>query len=198
MRMRTLAIDYRRAGHPFPAQHEDALTAWRCAGRVLRPRIAVGGDAPARLTLSLHQPLRGGRPLPGCAWLVSPWTDLTMSGDAFATKDAVDHPQKLSRERGPTFPTMDRRDPLICAFVATSEFPPMRFRSARPGAAVGRGAAPERDRQCRCAAEIWRRYPRLAVWNAADLKRRRALAAAAGHRARMLRRRPAAAYFLRC
>jgi epsilon-lactone hydrolase len=30
MRMRTLAIDFRRAPEdPFPTQHEDALTAWR-------------------------------------------------------------------------------------------------------------------------------------------------------------------------
>ena len=28
--------------------------------------------------------------LPGCLWLVSPWTDLTMSGSTLTTKDAVD------------------------------------------------------------------------------------------------------------
>ena len=43
MRMRTLAIDYRRAPeHPFPAQHEDALTAWRFLRRQARqPPAAI-------------------------------------------------------------------------------------------------------------------------------------------------------------
>ena len=41
--------------------------------------------------LALMQRLReAGEALPACAWLVSPWTDLTMSGDTLASKDAVD------------------------------------------------------------------------------------------------------------
>jgi epsilon-lactone hydrolase len=31
-----------------------------------------------------------GEEIPGCAWLVSPWTDLTMSGETLVTKDATD------------------------------------------------------------------------------------------------------------
>ena len=31
-----------------------------------------------------------GEELPDCAWLVSPWTDLTVSGETLATKNAVD------------------------------------------------------------------------------------------------------------
>ena len=31
-----------------------------------------------------------GEELPACAWVVSPWTDLTMSGATLVTKDAVD------------------------------------------------------------------------------------------------------------
>src|SRR2546429_8549047 len=94
-RMRTLAIDYRRAPeHPYPAAHEDALAAWRFLRRQGIPaeNIAVGGDsAGGNLTLSLIQRLRtAGETLPACAWLVSPWTDLTMSGPTLATKDAVD------------------------------------------------------------------------------------------------------------
>ena len=94
-RMRTLAIDYRRAPeHPFPAAHEDAMTAWRFLRRqgIAADHIAVGGDsAGGNLSLALIQRLRAaGEPLPGCAWLVSPWTDLTMSGATLASKDAVD------------------------------------------------------------------------------------------------------------
>src|SRR5690242_17153645 len=92
-RMRTLAIDYRRAPeHPYPAAHEDALAAWhflRGQG-IPAENIAVGGDsAGGNLTLGLIQRLRvAGEALPACAWLLSPWTDLTMSGPTLATKDA--------------------------------------------------------------------------------------------------------------
>ena len=94
-RMRTLAIDYRRAPeHPYPAAHEDALAAWRFLRRQGIPAsaIAVGGDsAGGNLTLGLINRLRAaGEELPACAWLVSPWTDLTMSGATLETKDAVD------------------------------------------------------------------------------------------------------------
>ena len=33
---------------------------------------------------------RAGHALPGCLWLVSPWTDLTMSGATLGDKAAVD------------------------------------------------------------------------------------------------------------
>ena len=94
-RTRTLAIDYRLAPeHPYPAAHEDALTAWRFLRRqgIAATDIAVGGDsAGGNLTLGLISRLRAaGEPLPACAWLISPWTDLTMSGSTLATKDAVD------------------------------------------------------------------------------------------------------------
>src|SRR5260370_26618754 len=94
-RMRTLAIGYRLAPeHPYPASHEDALTAWRFLRQqgISADSIAVGGDsAGGNLTVSLINRLRAaGEPLPACAWLVSPWTDLTMSGPTLVTKDAID------------------------------------------------------------------------------------------------------------
>lgn len=93
--LRTLAVDYRLAPeHPFPAALEDALTAWRwLRGQgIAAGHVAVGGDsAGGGLTVALLTSLRdAGEELPGCAWLVSPWTDLTMSGQTLATKDAVD------------------------------------------------------------------------------------------------------------
>ena len=83
-RMRTLAIGYRLAPeNPYPAAHEDAMTAWRFVRRQGIPAsgIAVGGDsAGGNLTITLINRLRAaGSPLPACAWLISPWTDLTMS-----------------------------------------------------------------------------------------------------------------------
>ena len=92
-RVATLAVAYRLAPeYPFPAAHEDALTAWpylRAQG--IAPRhIAVGGDsAGGNLSIGLINRLRAaGEPLPACAWLASPWTDLTMSGASLITNDA--------------------------------------------------------------------------------------------------------------
>ena len=135
MGVRTLAIDYRRAQeHPFPAQHEDALTAWRFLRRqgIAAEHIVVGGDsAGGNLSLSLVYRLRAAREqLPGCAWLVSPWTDLTMSGATLATKDAVDplihkaYLEELADAYAP--PPLDRRDPLVSPlFADLRDFPPM-------------------------------------------------------------------------
>jgi epsilon-lactone hydrolase len=93
--VRTLAVGFRLAPeHPFPAAFDDALTAWRYlrSQGLEAGRIAVGGDsAGGGLTIALINRLReAGEALPGCAWLISPWTDLTLSGETLATKDAVD------------------------------------------------------------------------------------------------------------
>jgi epsilon-lactone hydrolase len=93
--VRTLAVGYRLAPeHPFPAAFDDALTAWRFLLRqgLEAGRIAVGGDsAGSGLTIALINRLRAaGEASPSCAWLISPWTDLTLSGETLATKDAVD------------------------------------------------------------------------------------------------------------
>ena len=93
--IRTLAIAYRLAPeHPFPAAVTDAVTAWqflRSQG-IPAARIAIGGDsAGGGLTVALITRLRDSRDdVPACAWLVSPWTDLTMSGSTLASKDAAD------------------------------------------------------------------------------------------------------------
>ena len=93
--MRTLAVAIVwRPNIPSRPPYDDALTAWRFLRQlgILAARIAVGGDsAGGGLTAALILHLRdAGEELPGCAWLVSPWTDLTMSGATLATKDAVD------------------------------------------------------------------------------------------------------------
>jgi epsilon-lactone hydrolase len=134
-RLRTLAIDYRRAPeHPCPAAHEDALAAWRFLRKqgVPAENIAVGGDsAGGNLALALINRLRAaGEQLPFCAWLVSPWTDLTMSGTTLDTKDATDplihraYLAELADAYAP--PPIDRRDPLISPLFADLRgFPPL-------------------------------------------------------------------------
>ncbi len=71
--------------HPYPAALEDALAAFRHL-RALRPRspIFVTGDsAGGGLALSLLVKLREvGLPMPAGAILLSPWADLTTSGNS--------------------------------------------------------------------------------------------------------------------
>src|SRR5581483_7210625 len=94
-KVRTLAVEYRLApDHPFPAAYDDALTAWNFLRKqgIAAERIAVGGDsAGGGLTIALINRLRAmGEAQPACAWLASPWTDLTMSGSTMTTRDSVD------------------------------------------------------------------------------------------------------------
>jgi acetyl esterase/lipase len=132
--VRTLAVGYRLAPeHPYPAAHADAMTAWRYlrAHGIAANHIAVGGDsAGGNLTITLINRLRAmGEPQPACAWLASPWTDLTMTGATLVTKD-VDDPlihkgylEELAIAYAPA--PHDRRDPLISPLFADLRgFPP--------------------------------------------------------------------------
>lgn len=94
-RARALTPAYRLAPeHPFPAALEDALTAYRWLLRKGIPpkHIAIGGDsAGGGLTLSTAVSAReAGDPLPGALFLLSPWTDLTFTGESIHTRQEVD------------------------------------------------------------------------------------------------------------
>ena len=62
------------------------------------------------------------RSCPAALWLVSPWTDLTMSGATLATKDAVDpliHKDYLEELADAYLPAgMDRKDPRVSPLYA--------------------------------------------------------------------------------
>jgi acetyl esterase/lipase len=132
--MRTLAVGYRLAPeHRFPAALDDALTAWRFVrGQGIASQcIAVGGDsAGGGLTVALINCLRdAGETPPACAWLVSPWTDLEMTGSTLVTRDAVDpliHKGYLEELADAYVPAgMDRTDPRISPLHADLHgFPP--------------------------------------------------------------------------
>jgi epsilon-lactone hydrolase len=132
--MRTLAIAYRLAPeHPFPAAYDDALTAWRFLRNQVIPasKIAIGGDsAGAGLAVALIARLRDAHEeLPACAWLVSPWTDLTLSGATLVTKAAVDpivHKEYLNELVAAYLPPgVERNDPRVSPlFADVRGFPP--------------------------------------------------------------------------
>jgi epsilon-lactone hydrolase len=190
--LRTLAVEYRLAPeHPFPAAFDDALTAWRWLRKrgIAADHIAVGGDsAGGGLTVGLLNRLRyGEQELPGCAWLVSPWTDLTMSGATLASKDAVDpliHESYLEELADAYLPAgMDGKDPRVSVLYADLRgLPPMLIQvgsaetllddSARFAAAAGAADVP-------VTLEIWphmiHAWP---MWNARLDAGRRALASA--------------------
>ncbi len=119
---RVLIIDYRLAPeHPYPAALEDALIAYRWLLRQgIDPKgVAVGGDsAGGGLTMASALSLRDSKePLPAALFLISPWTDLTFSGESIQTRKEFDPIFGGDRETLPFAPAYygdkDPKDPLI-------------------------------------------------------------------------------------
>lgn len=84
---RVLCIDYRLAPeHPFPAAVEDVTAAYRwLISQCAEPRhvALVGESSGGGLALASMMRLRDeGSPLPAAAVVVSPWTDLALTGQS--------------------------------------------------------------------------------------------------------------------
>ncbi|XOV88813.1 MAG: alpha/beta hydrolase [Pseudomonadota bacterium] len=93
--MRVLLVDYRLAPeNPFPAALDDATTCyrWLLEQGIDPANIALGGDsAGGGLCLSTLVNLKNlGLPLPNSCVLLSPWVDLTLSGDTLEMNAAID------------------------------------------------------------------------------------------------------------
>jgi acetyl esterase/lipase len=93
---RVLNVDYRLAPeHPHPAAVDDAVTAYRwltTVAAILPERVVLCGDsAGGGLAVATLVALRdAGDPLPAGAALISPWTDLTLSGASHDTRLELD------------------------------------------------------------------------------------------------------------
>lgn len=87
-------IDYRLAPeHPYPAAIQDCLAAYRALLAEVEPSslVVAGDSAGGGATLATMVGARdAGDPLPACLYLLSPWTDLTLSGESHETKRSVD------------------------------------------------------------------------------------------------------------
>ena len=72
--------------NPFPAAIEDALLAYKylLEDGINSNEIFIAGDsAGGGLTLALLQKIKSEKlPIPSCAIVISPWTDLTLSGNS--------------------------------------------------------------------------------------------------------------------
>lgn len=92
---RVIVPEYRLAPeHPFPIAVEDAAAVYEALleSGIFPSRLAVAGDSAggglaAALLLSLRD---SRRPLPALAVLISPWSDLSLSGDSYRTRADLD------------------------------------------------------------------------------------------------------------
>ncbi|MHA1987601.1 MAG: alpha/beta hydrolase [Promethearchaeota archaeon] len=93
---RVLLIDYRLAPeHPYPAALEDSVAAyrWLIDEEGIDPQnIVISGDsAGGGLTAATLLKIRdNGITLPAGGVLISPWTDLDLTGDSVKTKRRID------------------------------------------------------------------------------------------------------------
>lgn len=131
--MDVLCFDYRLAPeHPYPAALEDAMKAWdylMLLGYGAREVIVAGDSAGGNLALTLVLQLKNQqRLLPRGLVLMSPWTDLTSSGESFqkrAELDPVLNEEYIDRMKLAYAAGQDLKDPLISPLWGNHrEFPP--------------------------------------------------------------------------
>ncbi len=91
---RVIAVDYRMPpDHPFPAAVDDTVAVYRealktyGAGDMAIFGTSAGGGLAAAAALAIRD---AGLPMPAAVAMNTPWSDLTMTGDSYATLEGLD------------------------------------------------------------------------------------------------------------
>jgi acetyl esterase/lipase len=171
--MRILLPDYRLAPeHPFPAGIDDCLAVYRWLieqGYASRPLAVAGDSAGGSLTLVTLMRARDAMlPMPGCAALLSPSTDLTLSGPSFrynAEADPIFTPGASDLLPPLYCPAQDLSNPLISPLFGNwNGLPPLLFHVGSTEMILDDSVrAHDRAKQAGVAAEIevWRDLPHV-------------------------------------
>jgi monoterpene epsilon-lactone hydrolase len=123
---KVISVDYRLAPeNPYPAAVEDATAAYDgLLSLGMDPsNIAIAGEsAGGGLTAALLLTLRdGGMPMPSSAFVMSPWADLTLSGNTIVDRQDVDpilRGEALSLRVGDYVASANSSDPFISPVFA--------------------------------------------------------------------------------
>jgi acetyl esterase/lipase len=132
--MRTVSVDYRLAPeHPYPAALRDVTAAYRAlpeqaggAGHIVVSGESAGGNLAIELLIAGK---REGLPMPAAALLLSPMTDLTVTGDSYTGKAHADpniSAQAIRTRAADYLADTDPADPLVSPiFADLSGLPPL-------------------------------------------------------------------------
>lgn len=119
-RQRVLSVAYRLAPeHPFPAALDDALAAYQyllAKGWESSQISFVGESAGGGLVFCLCLRLKQlGLPLPAAIVGISPWTDLTFSGESYRINASKDPSlsEDVLREHAAVYANGKEQDPLV-------------------------------------------------------------------------------------
>jgi acetyl esterase/lipase len=132
--LKIFAADYRLAPeHPFPAAVDDALAAYRglLDSGIAPESLAIGGDsAGGGLALAtLLAAKSAGLPMPSCAVMFSPWTDLAITGATAQTnlkRDPMLHGKTLPDGAAFYLNGADAKNPLASPLYGDlSGLPPL-------------------------------------------------------------------------
>ena len=177
--MRVLLPDYRLAPeHKFPAGVDDCFAVYRWLldqGHRERPFALAGDSAGGSLSLVTMMRARDALlPLPDCAVLLSPSTDITLTGPSWQYNSQVD--PMFSLEAGPLLadiycPGQDHGNPQLSPLFGNwNGLPPLLFHAGSTEMLLDDSVrAHDRARQAGVAAEIDVYYALPHVWHMMSL-----------------------------